>query len=410
MPTLLQISIEVNSGSVGRIAEQIGEVVLENGWETYITYARNNNPSKSEVIKIGSKFDLYWHGLETRIFDNHCFSSKSATKDLITIIKEIKPDIVHLHHLHGYFINIKILFQYLKESEIPVVWTFHDCWTFTGHCTHFDFVGCDKWKTECHHCEQKAEYPASLLFDRSRQNFIDKRRIFNSINNLTIIPVSNWLAGKVNESFLKDHSCVVIQNGINLDTFYPKKSRTKFDELYNLSGKFIVLGVASTWDKRKGLEEFVQLNDLIDHNIYCIVLVGLSKSQIQKLPKSIIGIDRTENVSQLADLYSAADVFLNPTLEDTFPTTNLESLACGTPVITYKTGGSVESVNEDTGFIVNKGDVHGLLIAMNDIRSIGKKFYEQNCRTRAVENFDKNIKFKDYLELYKNILKNKDGE
>lgn len=218
------------------------------------------------------------------------------------------------------------------------------------------------------------------------------------------------MAGKVNESFLKDHSCVVIQNGINLDTFYPKKSRTKFDELYNLSGKFIVLGVASTWDKRKGLEEFVQLNDLIDHNIYCIVLVGLSKSQIQKLPKSIIGIDRTENVSQLADLYSAADVFLNPTLEDTFPTTNLESLACGTPVITYKTGGSVESVNEDTGFIVNKGDVHGLLIAMNDIRSIGKKFYEQNCRTRAVENFDKNIKFKDYLELYKNILKNKDGE
>jgi putative colanic acid biosynthesis glycosyltransferase len=410
MPTLLQISIEVNSGSVGRIAEQIGEVVLENGWASYITYARNNNPSKSEVIKIGNKIDLYWHGLETRIFDNHCFSSKSATKDLINIIKEIKPDIVHLHHLHGYFINIEILFQYLKESEIPVVWTFHDCWSFTGHCTHFDFVGCEKWKTECHHCEQKTEYPASLLFDRSRQNFIDKKRIFNSVKNLTIVPVSNWLSGKVKDSFLKDYPCEVIQNGIDLNTFYPKKSRDTIDELYKLKGKFIILGVASTWEKRKGLEEFVKLNEVIDNQLYAIVLVGLSESQIQKLPKTIIGIQRTENVGQLADLYSAADVFLNPTFEDTFPTTNLESLACGTPVITYETGGSVESIYENTGIVVDKGDVGGLINAIEYIKNKGNDFYENNCRESAIKNFDRKIKFNDYLELYKNILKNKDGE
>jgi putative colanic acid biosynthesis glycosyltransferase len=410
MPTLLQISIEVNSGSVGRIAEQIGEVVLENGWSSYITYARNNNPSKSEVIKIGNKFDLYWHGLETRIFDNHCFSSKSATKDLINIIKEIKPDIVHLHHLHGYFINIEILFQYLKESEIPVVWTFHDCWSFTGHCTHFDFVGCEKWKTECHHCEQTTEYPASLLFDRSRQNFIDKKIIFNSLKNLTIVPVSNWLSGKVKDSFLKNYPCEVIQNGIDLNTFYPKKTRNIIDDLYRVKGKFVILGVASTWGERKGLEEFTKLSDLIDNQLYAIVLVGLSESQIQKLPKSIIGIQRTENVGQLADLYSATDVFLNPTFEDTFPTTNLESLACGTPVITYKTGGSVESINENTGIVVDKGDIGGLINAIKHIKNKGKDFYENNCIEYAIKNFDKKIKFNDYLELYKNILKNKDGE
>lgn len=407
MPTLLQISIEVNSGSVGKIAEQIGETVLENGWLSYVTFARNNNPSKSAVIKIGTKLDLYRHGIETRVFDNHCFSSKSATKDLIIGIKEIKPSIIHLHHLHGYFINIEILFQYLKESQIPVVWTFHDCWSFTGHCAYFDFVGCEKWKVECHNCEQKKEYPASLLFDRSRQNYIDKKRIFNSVQNLTIVPVSNWLSGKVEDSFLKDYPYKVIQNGIDLNTFYPKKSRNIIDDLYGVEGKFVILGVASTWEKRKGLEEFRKLNDLIDSQLYIIVLVGLSQLQIQKLPKSIIGIQRTENVGQLADLYSAADVFLNPTFEDTFPTTNLESLACGTPVITYKTGGSVESVSENTGIVVNKGDVVGLLDAIESIKNKGKEFYENNCRKSAIKNFDKKIKFNEYLELYNNILKRK---
>lgn len=409
MPKLFQIVIESNKGSVGRIAEQIGEAVIENGWSSYVTYARESNPSTSEVIKIGTKYDVYWHGIETRIFDNHCFSSKSATRDLVKTIKEIKPDVIHMHHLHGYYINIEILFDYLKESGLPLVWTFHDCWSFTGHCAHFDFVGCDKWKTQCYDCEQKHEYPKSLVFDRSKQNYIDKKRIFNSVENMTIVPVSNWMSNKVKESFLSDYPCVVIQNGIDLDIFFPKDSRDVVEETYGLKDKFIILGVASTWEKRKGLDEFAKLVNFIDHNKYAIVLVGLSGSQMQNLPTGIVGIQRTENVGQLADLYSAADVFLNPTFEDTFPTTNLESIACGTPVITYKTGGSIESVNENTGIVIDKGDVGGLVNAIKSIKNKGKGFYEKNCRESAIKNFDRKIKFNDYIELYKNILKNKDG-
>jgi putative colanic acid biosynthesis glycosyltransferase len=406
MPVLLQITIEANKGSVGRIAEQIGETVIQNNWTSYVTYARESNPSKSKVIKIGSKFDVYWHGLETRIFDNHCFSSRNATNKLIKTIKEINPDIIHLHNLHGYFINIDILFNFLKESNIPVVWTFHDCWSFTGHCAYFDFVGCNKWKTECHHCEQKNEYPRSLLFDRSSKNFMDKKRIFNSIENMVIVPVSNWLSDKVKDSFLKKNHCRVIHNGIDLETFNIKNTRNLINDKYNLNNKFIILGVASTWDKRKGLEEFIKLNNLIDLDLFVIVLVGLSKEQLIKMPKSIVGIQRTENVGQLADLYSAADVFVNPTFEDTFPTTNLEALACGTPVITYKTGGSVESVMHNTGIVVEKGDISGILNSIDYIKVKGKKFYEENCRESAVSNFDKNAKFKEYFKLYNEILNN----
>jgi glycosyltransferase involved in cell wall biosynthesis len=405
MPTLLQISIEVNSGSVGRIAEQIGECVISNGWSSHITYARNNNPSKSKVIKIGNKLDVYKHGLETRIFDNHCFSSKTATIALVETIKKINPDIIHLHHLHGYFINIEILFEYLKEAGLPLVWTFHDCWSFTGHCAHFDFVGCEKWKSECFNCEQKKEYPASFIFDRSRQNFQDKKRIFNSVKNLTIVPVSNWLCEKVKNSFLKEYPCKVIQNGIDLNVFYPKKSRSSIENIYNIKGKWVMLGVASTWDKKKGLQDFIKLNEIIDKQQFVIILIGLSTCQLKKLPKSIIGIQRTENVNQLADLYSAADVFVNPTLEDTYPTTNLESIACGTPVISYNTGGSIESINKSTGLIVEKEDVIGLYSAILTIKEKGKMFYNDACLKYAKLHFNKDTKFIEYMDLYNNLLK-----
>ncbi len=406
MPKLLQIAVEGNRGSTGTIAEAIGLLLMQKGWESYIAHGRFPRPSKSQIIRIGSDFDVLLHGLETRLFDRHCMGSRKATRKLINQIQDIKPDIIHLHHLHGYYINIKILFDYLSSTNVPVIWTFHDCWSFTGHCTHFDYVGCEKWKTECHNCEQKNEYPKSLLLDRSRQNFLDKKRIFNSLNNLTIVPVSNWLESKVKESFLSSYPIKVIKNGVDLNIFYPKKSKESINNLYNLNNRFIILGVASTWGKRKGLQDFIELNTYLNNKEFVILLVGLSKTQIKDIPNTIVGIDRTDNVSQLADLYSVADVFVNPTLEDSFPTTNLESLACGTPIITYKTGGSVESVCEDTGIIVDKSNTLGLLDAINIIRKKGKGYYEKNCRKFAEANFNNKVKFNDYIKLYEDINKN----
>jgi len=401
---ILQISIEVNSGSVGRIAEQIGDEVLAQNWESYITFARNNLPSKSQTIKIGTKKDVYWHVLMTRIFDNHCFESKSATHKLIKKIKSLKPDLIHLHHLHGYFININILFDYLSDANIPVVWTFHDCWSFTGHCAHFEYVGCEKWKTQCFECPQKNEYPKSLLIDRSYKNYRDKKSIFNSVKDMTIVTPSKWLQNLVKDSYLNKYPVLTINNGIDLEKFKPLDNYLSIKEKYKIFKDFIILGVASTWDEKKGLNFFHELNNHIEED-ETIVLVGLSEDQIKKLPQNVIGIKRTENVDELAALYSLSNVFFNPTLEDTYPTTNLEAIACGTPVITFNTGGSIESVNKDTGFVIEKNDLKGFLEKKNLIKKNNKDFYTTKCRLFAEKNFNKSERFKDYINLYSKLLK-----
>lgn len=404
MSTLLQISIEVNSGSVGRIAEQIGQAAMKQGWESYITYARNHLPSKSKTIKIGNKFDIYWHGINTRLFDNHCLCSTWATRKLVKQIKEINPDIIILHHIHGYFLNMMVLFEYFAAINTPIVWIFHDCWAFTGHCAYFDFIECEKWITGCHNCPQKNSYPASRLLDRSRRNYKIKKHFFTSIKNMTIVPVSYWLGKLVQKSFLNIYPVHVIKNGIDTDVFSPKTDLEAVKRKYNISGKFIILGVAGVWEKRKGLSDFILLNNLIDHKENVIMLVGLNKKQKKKIPKDIIAIERTENTEELACLYSLSNVFVNPTLEDTFPTTNLESLACGAPVITYRTGGSVESVSDDVGIIVEKGDVEGLYKAINEIKKQGKAYYSANCRKKAAALYDRRGRFADYLNLFNQLL------
>jgi len=403
MPTLLQISIEVNSGSVGRIAEQIGQIAIQQGWNSYITYARNHLPSQSKTIKIGSKFDVYWHGINTRLFDNHCLCSTGATKKLLKQMDQIKPDIIQLHHIHGYFLNMCVLFDYLAKLDIPIIWIFHDCWSFTGHCAYFDYIGCDKWKTQCRHCPQKREYPASMVQDRSRKNYELKKRLFNSVKNMTIVPVSYWLEELVKESFLNKYPVHVIQNGVDIDIFSPQPNIGQIKEKYGVNDKFLLLGVAGIWEQRKGMQDFIVLSRHLEKD-FQIILVGLTKKQIKKLPKNIIGVERTESVKELAQLYSAADLFINPTWEDTFPTTNLEALACGTPVVTYRTGGSVESVSEDTGFVVNKGDITALCNVINVVKQKGKTFYAENCRKRAVSLYNKHDRFNEYIDLFNRLL------
>lgn len=405
MPTIFQICVEGNTGSTGRIAEEIGILAIQNGWNSYIAYGRFPRPSKSNLIRIGTDWDVYLHGLKTRIFDQHCLASKAATKNLIKEIEEIKPDIIHLHHLHGYYINIEILFDFLAKASIPVVWTFHDCWSITGHCAYFDFAGCEKWKTECKKCPEKGEYPASILIDRSTQNFYLKKKLFTSVKKMVVVPVSDWLANIVRDSFMKEIPVQTIHNGIDTSIFKPQNNGSETRAKYGINKKFILLGIASPWTRRKGLNDFILLSKLLNED-EIIVLVGLNNSQIKHLPQNIIGLTKTENRQELIDLYSAADLFINPTWEDNFPTTNIESLACGTPLVTYRTGGSVEAVSAETGFIIDKGDILELVNVIKKVKKIGKHFYSEACRQRAVALYSKNDRFKEYLDLYETFLSN----
>lgn len=398
---ILQISSELNVGSVGRVSEQIGELILAEGWDSHIAYGREAKESKSVAYKIGTYKDLIVHGLYTRFTDRHGFASKIATKKLVQYIDEINPDIIHLHHLHGYYINIEILFKYLQNKNKPVVWTFHDCWSFTGHCAHYDFVGCEKWKTHCEKCPQVSEYPQSFI-DNSFANYDRKKELFQSVGNMNIVAVSNWIKKQVEESFLSNIPSHVVQNGVDVTIFQPK-GITNFRRKYNLEDKKIILGVASPWSKKKGFEVFCNMDNKLQADEK-IVLVGLSAQQIKNLPDHILGIERTTDLDELVELYSTADVFVNPTYEDSFPTTNLEAMACGTPVITFNTGGSVESITDKTGIIVEKGDEIALMEAIREVFKNGKEYYSENCVSRISIHFNKTNCFDKYINLYKNIL------
>ena len=399
MKKLLIINVTANSGSTGRIAEEIGQTAIDNGYETYFAYGRIARESKCNVIKIGNSLNVKFHGIESLLFDNHGFSSRIATKRFIRRIEEIKPDIINIHNIHGYYINVKILFEYLSKTSIPVVWTFHDCWPFTGHCSYFDRYNCTKWQTECHHCPNKKGYPSSLFIDNSKNNFNRKKKLFSNINNLNIVTPSHWLTNISKQSFLKEKNIVTIHNGTNLNVFNIRDGKMR-DEL-NLNDRKVVLGVASIWDKRKGLDDFIKLNELLSEE-YKIILVGLNKKQKESLPANIIGIERTESVHELAELYSMADVFVNPTYSDNFPTTNIEALACGTPVITYKTGGSPEAVDEKTGVVVEQGNINQLKEAIELIAK-NKGEYSENCRERAVNLYNKQDRFNDYIKLFNSL-------
>ena len=390
---ILQINTVANSGSTGRIAEEIGNILIKNGHESHIAFGRGNRPSNSNLIKIGTQKDIYQHGLATLLFDKHGLASKNATKKFIRRIEEIKPDAIGLHNIHGYYLNYPVLFKFIKEKNIPVVWTFHDCWPFTGHCSYFESVGCEKWKTHCEKCPLTGNYPKALM-DRSYQNFEDKQNAFSGVQDLKIITPSTWLAGLAKQSFLTSYPVEVIHNGVDLKTFKPKAKEIKDDD-------HIILGVASTWDARKGLQDFIELRKILALDSK-IVLIGLSDKQIEQLPKGIQGIKRTENVEALVDWYNKASVFVNPTYVDNFPTTNLEALACGTPVVTYNTGGSPEAIDHQTGIVVDKGDVKALSEAV--LTMVKNEATVKACRERAEKYFNKEDRYKEYLSIYNQLI------
>lgn len=340
--------------STGRICTDLAETLSEQGHEVKIAYGRETVPEKYQkyAVRIGNDMDVKLHALQTRMFDNTGFCSRKVTKQFIRWVESYNPDIIHLHNIHGYYINIDILFRYLRTCGKKIIWTLHDCWAFTGHCTYFTAIKCDRWKKQCHHCPQKWRYPASYMLDHSKENYQRKKELFTNIPNMTLVTPSQWLADLVKQSFLSEYPVEVHYNTIDTTVFKPTPSN--FREKYNLQGKKIILGVASVWNERKGLNDFIKLSEIIDDK-FAIVLVGLSETQIKRMPKKIIAIRRTNSTKELAEIYTAADVFFNPTYEDNYPTTNLEAQSCGTPVITYKTGGSPESVPEKN--VVDVGNI-----------------------------------------------------
>lgn len=389
---VLQINSTCGYGSTGRIAVDILREVERTGGDGLIAYGRGEAPDGVNAYKITSERDVLLHGVFSRLTDRHGMYSKRATRRLVERIRAYDPDIIHLHNVHGYYLHIPTLFRYLKDCPKPIVWTLHDCWAFTGHCAYFSYHGCERWKTGCHACPLKKQYPASLLWDNSKANYAAKRAWFTAPENVTLVTPSDWLADLVRDSYLGVFPVRVIRNGIDLTVFKPTAG--DFREKHGLAGKQIILGVASVWEERKGLADFLKLAAMLKADQH-IVLVGLNEAQLAALPPTVLGIKRTESAEELAAIYSAADVFFNPTYEDNYPTTNLEAMACGTPVVTYRTGGSPESVAEGNGFVVERGDVAA---AARAIRAAN------GCKTDSRDLFDAALRYKEYVALYNELL------
>lgn len=342
--------------STGRICTDLAQKFEKEGHEVKIAYGRVEEvPEQFQkyAVKIGNDLDLKLHALRTRILDEHGFGSKKATKAFLKWADQYNPDLLWLHNIHGYYINIEMLFDWIKSRpDMQIKWTLHDCWAFTGHCSHFSVVQCEQWKKQCEHCKQKERYPASKIKDNSYLNFKRKKAAFTGVKNMVIITPSKWLANFVKQSFLKEYPIEVQYNTIDLNVFKPTEN--DFRKKYYLEEKKVILGVASTWDDRKGLDDFIELRKLLDDS-FVIVLVGLSEKQIEELPEKMIGIKKTNNITELAEIYTAADVFVNPSREETFGLTTVEAIACGTPVIVYKDTACEEIIETYGGMAVEMG-------------------------------------------------------
>jgi len=399
---LLQINpvVRLNT-STGRIMREIGELAMSSGWESYVAYsgARDGMPQhSSRLVPVGDKLDLALHAAATRVFDAHGLASKRGTRQFIARIREIDPDVIHIHNIHGYFLNYPLLFKYLRESGKPVVWTVHDCWLYTGHCYYYSAAHCNKWQAGCGHCPQKHAFPASWLFDRSARNLQDKRGAFGSLGNLTIVPVSNWIRQEMASSILADQHFQVIHNGIDLETFRPEAAgdEGKVSEIQ-------ILGVASIWLEEKGWSDLMRLAGQLRPGEKLVLVGKTTEEQRRLLPAGVELIERTENIGRLAALYARSTVFVNPTWQDNYPTVNLEAIACGTPVVTYRTGGSIESVTDGTGFVVEQGDVDGMLARVRELAATDRAAMAVRCREYALAHFRKEDCYKNYIRLYENL-------
>lgn len=394
--TIVQINASCGSGSTGKICVGISEMLTQNQIENYILYCSGTSDYPLG-IKCADDNYIKAQALKSHLLGNYGFNSNRSTQKMIAELERIQPDIVHLHNIHGHDCNLDILFHYFKEKHIELIWTFHDCWAFTAYCPHFTMAKCEKWKTDCNNCPQQKEY--SWVFDRSEELYQKKKELFSGLD-LTIVTPSQWLADLVKQSFLKDYPVKVINNGIDLSIFKPIPSG--FRQKYGIpDDKYILLGVAYDWGIRKGLDVFVELAKRLPQEQYQIVLVGTNDKVDKQLSDNIISIHRTQNQQELAEIYTAADLFINPTREENYPTVNMESIACGTPVLTFNTGGSPEIINEKTGTSISSDNMDSMIEEIVRIRN-DHPYSTEDCLYYAKE-FDMNDRFLEYIKLYKEI-------
>jgi putative colanic acid biosynthesis glycosyltransferase len=395
---VLMINTVSGYGSTGSICIDIATVLEKQGHECYIAYGQGNT-IYDKTFKIGTSLENHIHNIGSRITGKQCYFTKRGTQQLIEFMKDYNPDVIHLHNLHGNYINLELLFKYLAEINKLVVWTLHDCWAFTGKCAHYTDVACYKWQFHCHHCPQVDKYPPSLFFDRSEVMFADKQKWFNSIANLTIITVSNWLAGEVKKSFLKNHTIKPIYNWVNHQVFLP--SNVDIKEQYGIAkNKFIILGVSAGWNiSSNKLKDFITLSTLISEDMQ-IVLVGKAEGH-NDIPSTIIHIPYVHSDTELAKLYSNANVYVHLSTEDTFGKVIAEAMSCGTPAIVYNATACPEIIDDNCGYVVEKRNVKQIIEAIQKIKENTKEHYSENCRTRVVENFDYVTNINETITIYK---------
>ena len=406
---VLQINTIVGTGSTGRIAEDILKMILAHGDEGGIAAAIDNSSEvvADKVYQIGRKStSRAKHALAARLTDRSGFFSKKETHELVEYIKKEKFDIIHLHNLHGYYINLPILFNELSRLNLKVIWTFHDCWPMTGHCSYFDYIGCQKWKEQCMNCPQKKRYPKSFFMDRSYENYLEKKELFHNLD-FTIVTPSKWLGEICRQSFLADKEVMVIPNGVDLEAFYPRDTSLLREKL-GLKDKFIVIAVSAGWnmkdsDDRKGLADILKLSERLDDSYQIVMLGFLNDKAMEGLPQKIIGVKRTRSLDELAKWYSLGDVFINPTQEEVLGMVNIEALACGTPVITYDSGGSPETIDDDSGMIISRGNIKMLAEAIKKCKA--ENFSKTSCVKRA-RHFEKSVCYEQYYDLYQHVLGN----
>ena len=385
-------------GSTGRIMVQIAQLLEQQGHDALCTTGFTWEKCTYDKYFITSSLpEKTWHMTMARLTGlNGCFSVM-ATRRLLRRLEAFQPDLIHLHNLHCWYVNLPMLFRYIKRHDIPVVWTFHDCWPITGHCPHFALSGCEKWKTGCRDCSAFRRYP-ECLFDDSKAMWHRKKKWFTGVGELTVVTPSHWLAGLVKQSYLRDYPVRVIHNGIDLQVFRPTDS--DFRQRYGCRDQFLLLGVAYDWNRSKGTDVFIELSKRLPDR-FRIVLVGTNEELDHTLPDSIISIHRTASVQELAEIYTAADLFVNPTREDTYPTVNMEALACGTPVLTFRTGGSPEIPDETCGSVVAPDDIDAMEQEILRIER-EKPFTAEACLKRAA-GFHKNDRFAEYIKLYEQL-------